>query len=63
MALTLKISKLLYELHNEAMNQAEGGDLTDAMAAKIIRTIRELGFNFEGREIGEYRYSGSEESP
>ena len=50
MALTLKISELLYDLHNEALKQAEDGNLTDATAAKIIRTIRELGFNFNGRK-------------
>ncbi len=53
MALTVKVSMLLYELHNQAVNQAEDGNLTDAMAAKIIRIIRELGFNFNGRKAGD----------
>ncbi len=49
MALTVKVSTLLYKLHNQAVNQAEDGNLTDAMAAKIIRTVKELGINFDGR--------------
>ena len=51
MALTVKVSTLLYELHNQAVNQAEDGNLTDAMPARIIRTVRKLGFNFSGRAI------------
>jgi len=58
MALTLEISTLLYKLHNQAVNQAEDGNLTDAMAAKIIRTIRELGINFEGRKTEDYGWGG-----
>ncbi len=50
MALTVKVSTLLYELHNQAVHQAEDGNLTDAMAAKIIRIVRELGINFDGRK-------------
>ncbi len=71
MALTLKVSELLDGLHHQAVNQAEDGNLTDEMAAKIIRIVRELGFNFTGRKSGSQEQDlprqvpagGSEESP
>jgi len=53
MAMTVKVSIRLYELINEAENQADDGDLTDAMAARIIRTVRELELNFNGRKTGD----------
>lgn len=53
MALTVKISILLYGLTSTVIEQAESGDLTESMAAEILKTVRNLERNFEGKKTGD----------